>query len=260
MFRRLVCAMLSTAMVLAAAPALAGAPKKPADQKETPKQETPKKEAPGPKDAKPQSGRTEPGIPAEEAIEKALAAKTSCEFVETPLRDVVDYLRELHKINIIIDKKALDDVGIGKDTTITARIANVSFCSALELILRPLDLSWTIHNEVLLITTPEEAGNMLVTKVYPVADLVAPADGKQLAGEDYDYDSLVEVITSSIAPSSWNEVGGQGSLAVAPLGNVNALVISQTYQVHRRVARLLEELRKVARQNREGKKPAGAAE
>ena len=250
MLRRLICAVLSTAMVLVAAPALAGAPQKPADQKETPKQEAPKKE-----EAKAQ----QPDVSAEEAIEKALAAKTSCEFIETPLGDVVDFFREMHKINIIADKKALDDVGIGTDTPITARISGVSFCSALELILRPLDLSWTIHNEVLLVTTPEEAETMLVTKVYPVADLLAPGDGKQPAGEDYDYDSLADVITSSVAPDSWDEVGGPGSLAVAPFGHVNALVISQTYHIHRKIARLLEELRKVARQNREGKKPAGPA-
>jgi len=251
MFKRVVCAALSAAIVLVAALALAAAPEKPADQKEAPKKDAPKQG-----DAKAQG----PEVPAEEAIEKALAAKTSCEFVETPLRDVVDYLRQLHKINIIIDKKALDDVGLDADKPITAAIDKVSFCSALELLLRPLDLTWTIHHEVLLVTTPEEAECTLVTKVYPVADLVGVPEGNQPPGQIYDYDSLVDVITSSIAPSSWDEVGGPGSVAVAPFGNVNALVISQNYQVHRKIAKLLEDLRKVARDNLAGKKPGGAPE
>ena len=34
-----------------------------------------------------------------------------------------------------------------------------------------MDLTYVIKNEVLMITTPEKAGNELVTKVYPVADL-----------------------------------------------------------------------------------------
>ena len=90
---------------------------------------------------------------------------------------------------------------------------------------------------------------MLVVKVYPVADLLAPAGGTPPEAGDYDYDSLVDTITSTIAPNSWQDVGGPGSIAVAPFGRVNALVVSQTYQVHRKVAKLLEDLREVARQS-----------
>ena len=40
--------------------------------------------------------------------------------------------------------------------------------------LKELDLTYVIRDEVLKITTPEEAENELLTKVYPVADLVMP--------------------------------------------------------------------------------------
>jgi len=33
------------------------------------------------------------------------------EFIETPLQDVIDFLKETHKIEIQIDRRALDDVG-----------------------------------------------------------------------------------------------------------------------------------------------------
>ena len=49
----------------------------------------------------------------EKKIKEALNSPTELDFTETPLQDVVDYLKEQHKIEIQLDTKALDDVGIG---------------------------------------------------------------------------------------------------------------------------------------------------
>ncbi len=111
---------------------------------------------------------------AEEEIREALDENTSFEFIETPLNDVVDYLKDLHGIEIQIDQSALDDVGIGTDTPITRSLRGISLRSALRLMLRELDLTYVIRDEVLLITTAEEVESHLTTKVYPVADLVLP--------------------------------------------------------------------------------------
>jgi hypothetical protein len=112
--------------------------------------------------------------PAEKRIEDALKSPTQLEFVETPLSDVIDYLKDYHGIEIQVDKKALDDVGIGTDTPVTKNLKGISLKSALRLLLKEMSLTYIIENEVLLITTPEEADSKLVTKVYPVADLVLP--------------------------------------------------------------------------------------
>ncbi len=111
---------------------------------------------------------------AEEKIREALEENTNFEFIETRLSEVVDYLRDLHDIEIQIDQKALDDVGIGTDTPVTRNLKGIRLRSALRLMLRELDLTYVIRDEVLLITTPEEVENLLTTKVYPVADLVLP--------------------------------------------------------------------------------------
>jgi hypothetical protein len=112
--------------------------------------------------------------PAEERIKQALEDSTVMEFVETPLSDVVDYLKDYHKIEIQLDTKALEDAGAGSDTPITKNLKGISLRSALRLMLGGLDLTYVIKDEVLLITTPEKASSELVTKVYPVADLVLP--------------------------------------------------------------------------------------
>lgn len=186
---------------------------------------------------------------AEQKIEQALAAPTQLEFIETPLQDVVDYLKDFHGIEIQIDEKALEDSGIGKDSPITKNLKGISLRSALELMLRDLELTYTIEHEVLLITTREEAKTHLITTIYPVADLVTRYDlqpGEAPQGELADYDTIIEIITSTVEPSGWDEVGGPGAIAPGTFNKTETLVISQTYHVHRKIAALLAELRKVA--------------
>ncbi|MDP6445944.1 MAG: hypothetical protein QF805_19300, partial [Pirellulaceae bacterium] len=110
----------------------------------------------------------------ERRIFTALDEDTTLEFIEQPLNEVIDYLADLHRIPIVIDTKALDDVGIGTDTPVTRNLRGISLRSALRLMLKELELTYIIRDEVLQITTPEEAELQLVTKVYPVGDLVLP--------------------------------------------------------------------------------------
>ena len=112
--------------------------------------------------------------PKEKEIMKALDDDTTLDFVETPLTEVVQYLEDLHKIQIELDIAALDGAGTAPDTPITRNLSGITLRSALRLILSEHDLTYIIDNEVLMITTTEEAQNKLVTKVYPVADLVVP--------------------------------------------------------------------------------------
>lgn len=113
---------------------------------------------------------------AEERIFQALEDNTNLEFIETSLGDVMSYLEDLHHIQIEIDSQALRDVGLDTDVPITRNLRAISLRSALRLMLRELDLTYMIRDEVLLITTPEKAEDQLVTRVYPVADLVLPID------------------------------------------------------------------------------------
>jgi tetratricopeptide (TPR) repeat protein len=120
--------------------------------------------------------------PAERRIESALRSPTQLEFIDTPLRDVIEYLKDYHQIEIQIDQRALDDVAITTDTPVTRNLKGISLKSALRLLLRELDLQYIIQDEVLLITTPEVADTLLITKVYPVADLVLPIRALDMSG------------------------------------------------------------------------------
>ncbi len=197
---------------------------------------------------------------AEKKIEAALDAPTQLEFVNTPLSDVVDYLKKRHGIEIQLDKRALDDVGIGSDTPITKSLKGISLKSALRLILKEHGLTYAVSDEVLQITTPEEADARLETKVYPVADLLLPAHSTNAA--DADFDSLINLLKETIKPTTWDDAGGVGSISTID-GN-GSLLVSQTQEVHEDVANVLEKLRTLNRQQgKEGQpmwKPLSAEE
>jgi hypothetical protein len=182
--------------------------------------------------------------PAAEKIKEALKSPAEFDFKETPLKDVVDELKNKYNIEIQIDRKALSDVGIGADTPITATLKGISLRAALRLVLRASALTYIIQDEVLLITTPEEAENHLETKVYPVADLVLPEGA---SGEDQaDFDSLIDLITSTVKPTCWDSVGGPGS--IMPFATNLSITVSQTQEMHEEIENTLAKLRRIGRQ------------
>ncbi len=67
--------------------------------------------------------------------------------------------------------------------------------------------------------------------------------GGQKGGNQADFDSLIELITSTIATPTWTESGGSGS--IAPFETNLTLVVSQTQEVHEQIADLLQQLRRL---------------
>ncbi|MEO1498111.1 MAG: vWA domain-containing protein [Planctomycetota bacterium] len=113
----------------------------------------------------------------EEAITSALAGpltSAGLDFEDTALEEIVTFLREEYEIEMQLDEVGLDDVGLAPDEPISVNLRNISLRSALRLMLKPLELTYVISDEVLLITSEDEALNRLSVKVYPVADLVLP--------------------------------------------------------------------------------------
>jgi len=180
----------------------------------------------------------------EKRIRAALQSPTQLVFNETPLHEAVDYLKKYHHIEIQLDRKSLDDLGITGDTPITVNLKGLSLRSALRLILKEHGLTYVIEDEVLLITTPEEAENRLATKVYPVADLVLPPHASKETQADFD--SLINAIKSTIRPQSWDETGGVGS--IEPFENNLSLTVSQTQEVHEEISDFLKQQRTLKRE------------
>lgn len=199
--------------------------------------------------AAPLAGRAQEALPlptpGKAAIRQALAEKTELDFVDQPLAEVVESLKQQHAIEIQLDRRAMEDAGLGSDTPITGRLKDISLRSVLRLVLGELDMTYVVRDGFLLLTTKTEAENMLVTQIYPVADLVAKSDFQPRipgARPEADYRTLIHAIESTVATDTWQDVGGPGSIASFRKGD--SLVISQTTEVHEEIAELLATLRK----------------
>jgi hypothetical protein len=189
------------------------------------------------------------GDAAAKAISEALSSSTEIEFIDAPLEDFVDFLKDYHKLEIQLDKRALDDVGIEPGHPVTCDLKGISLRSALRLILSQMDLTYTIQDEVLLITTPEEAETKLITEIYVVTDLLS-SDGP--AGHyPNDGKTLINLITSTVIPTSWDTVGGPGSVTGVSFSGVDMLFISQDFVAHEEIAALLDKIRETVRTNQE---------
>ena len=96
---------------------------------------------------------------------------------------------------------------------------------------------------------PRKRSKQVYLQVYNVADLVIPIpqsirDPKAVSAAVFaDIDRLIELITSTVAPESWDSLGGPGE--IEPFATNLSLVASQSSEIHEEIAELLEQLRRL---------------
>jgi hypothetical protein len=162
---------------------------------------------------------------------------------------------------------ALREACVSLDMPLSLKVKDMSLKSALHILFHQARLTFVIKDEALQITTTERAKGKLRMFTYPVADLVIPIGSgdcelapflcrwcpdmakKRTPGETAE-DVLIRLITSTIEPSSWSDVGGKGTIQYFPMGL--AMVINQTQDVQEQIADLLSALRRArANEDRE---------
>jgi hypothetical protein len=176
-------------------------------------------------------------------IERALAAplhSTGAEFTEQPLKEVLMQFQEEYNFPIQLNVGALEEAAIGSDSPVTVSLHNISLKSALKLLLEPLQLTYVIRDEVLVVTTKDDADKQLVTCVYNVQGLIDQSDPQSIK-------SLIEAIERCVATDTWVDYNDKN---VADLVSIKPglLVVSQTPAVQDEVRGLLMKIRKVREQ------------
>jgi tetratricopeptide (TPR) repeat protein len=102
-----------------------------------------------------------------------------------PLQQVIEGLADDMNIPIVLNVAEIELGGLADvDTPITLNLTPVSLRSVLRLMLDPLELTYIIKDEVLQITTKDNANEEPIRRVYPVGDLVVPimAGGGMMGG------------------------------------------------------------------------------
>jgi len=170
-------------------------------------------------------------------IRHSLTEDTVLDFFDMPLSDAIVEISRNHSIQLVLDRRTLTEEGIDPSTPVTGSYRGISLRSALTLLLRELDLTYVIANEVMLITAPVEAERRMETRVYPI-----PKTWRLTP------DDLINAMTGTVAVDSWEDVGGPGN--VEALGNSN-LVIMHTSKVHEEIHDLLRQIDAAAEMERQ---------
>jgi hypothetical protein len=178
----------------------------------------------------------------------ALAKRVSPDFTEASLDDIAEYLRKESGLRVVVDAKEIESEKLGK---ISARLKDVELKTAMNSMLRSNKLGWTVADGVFWITTEGRIEEMLETRVYDVSDL-RPADQNDEKAP-FDYNQLIDMITATIRPTSWDAVGGPCNIEPFSQGKVHSISILQNWRTHEQIRELLAELRKLKSQAITGK-------
>lgn len=169
--------------------------------------------------------------PQHAVLRQKLEENVTVAFRDTPLEDAVRDLAEKTKIDIRLDRPALQDIGVRERQPLTISLTDRKLRTVLQAMLIDLEMTWILRDGVLWISSPEVAEASPKTAVFDVRDLCR---------DEGESDSLIEAITSQASPTQWDEVGGPSSVQFARPGT---MVLSATEDLLDEVLQLIEAYR-----------------
>jgi hypothetical protein len=178
----------------------------------------------------------------EVSLLKALNSTLSLNYKGATLRDVIDDLAERTKQTILLDKASLDEAMVEYSSPVTFNQEKITVRTALKAILADKGLTYVIKSGTIQVVTPERASRMMVTRAYPVADLVGNIDFRlpyvlARAQMLQNVQSLIDLIQSSFEPGSWQANNGPGSISYNEA--TRSLVIRNSAEMHYTLGGLL---------------------
>ncbi|HEY2837703.1 MAG TPA: hypothetical protein VGJ26_01030 [Pirellulales bacterium] len=189
--------------------------------------------------------------PEQVEIESRLRQPVMIDLVEVSLESAVAQIAERNGIDLRLDARGLADAVVDPNVLVTFKTNRpLPLTDALQLMLKDYELTAVPANGVILITSREKEERMLMTRIYPVEDIVG--GGLAYGADRYraSLGPLLRVIQDTIQPDSWDCNSGVGAVQPFFVNGGWTLVISNTYRVQTEVATLLADLRAVRHENR----------
>lgn len=200
---------------------------------------------------------------AEEKLQETLQTRVDVDFQKVPLSEALDSLLKPHQLNLVLSPQVQYDLeepeAEGWSTSVSLK--GVTLGTALELVLKPYGLAYTVDQGMLKIMSAYEASQVFQVRLYPVTDLCQSQE---------DYEQLREVIRNARLgnwkPNGFDKLdppiigfGGSNVSAegyqfsggtISALPQTGSLVISQNYHTHQKITSFLNLLRQ-ARQEQQ---------
>jgi general secretion pathway protein D len=195
---------------------------------------------------------------------------------QVPLADAIDFLRDITSANILVNWKALEADGIDKQSTqVTVTLHDVKFSKVLDIILQEAGggkLAYTIDEGVITISTADELNKAVVTRVYDITDLLinpnfdpkiqsitggsaqvtggggggggttlTPNNSSTSTTREQQLMDIKRKVENTVEFSTWKDNDPNGYGQIDDFNN--QLIITQTSDVHNKIANLLAQLR-----------------
>ncbi|GIW92644.1 MAG: hypothetical protein KatS3mg110_0685 [Pirellulaceae bacterium] len=144
------------------------------------------------------------------------------DFDNQPLTEVAQILSDDTQIQIWLDKKALNEAAIPTDKSITVHLRG-RVRTILDLICQEQDLDYYIRDNILILTTPEEAERKMDTRIYPVQEVLDRLTGlyQPLSGSTWGCPAVMPGTAPRPGASSPVPANNDQSQAIEPTGSIS---------------------------------------
>ncbi|MCS7167961.1 MAG: hypothetical protein RMI91_03090 [Gemmatales bacterium] len=176
----------------------------------------------------------------EKAILRSLS-ETITQPVEWNGVSLEKVLKDLEKLighPIVVDENELKDANLDLQALVNVRLPKgVTKRTVLRTVLARVGLEYVIRNEVIEVMTPARAAQQLVTRYYPIEDLLGVngwfgafsftplGQWLQAQQEAMQVAQLIQIITTTVAPDSWRQPDGSGGLGTIVYDPVRKVLI-----------------------------------
>ncbi len=155
---------------------------------------------------------------------------SALEFQDIPLVAFADFVADFTTLPVSLDIDAMLVARIAPDTKLDFDRKQVTIGQVLQAVLEPVGLKYVVEGRQIVIAPQRDVNQEMQQASYDVSDLASGDERTQ---------ALAKLIVTLIAPGSWADTGGSGTLVVAD----QSLDIEQTAAGHFHVARFLDRLR-----------------
>jgi hypothetical protein len=173
--------------------------------------------------------------PKEVGLVRMLNSTLSVNFDKMTLKDAIAYLQEKTDINIFVDENSLKDASVEYDDPITFKASGAQVRTILKAVLADKGLTFIIKEACLHVMTPEKAKQFMITRTYPIQDLL-PTPNPNLPPSVHRVQAilgareLMSLIVTTMDPPSWQANGGAGTINYNPTSG--SLIIRQSAEFH----------------------------
>jgi hypothetical protein len=176
-------------------------------------QDTPVKETPNGKEKEKAAAKAKASSKEENnaKTERLLAgSRTKADFSDVTLKDFLDYVQDMAQVQIYVESKKLEEIGVTLDAPINLRLASVRLDMMLELVLRNLDLGYYVDDGIVIVTSKEDLHTRTEVRVYNCRDLLElPRLKARPRGSKATTDPAAAAGPGSKAPAA-GPMGGDG--------------------------------------------------